>query len=151
MATVKFFKLNVLPSTPEANSLYVIKDGVTKAKMFITGKTGVAHAVNPDGDIVSTLNGQSGSINMGLSFSGGSLSIVLGNQNAVDLDTRYLQITDAQSPNWGLIGGDIFDQTDLINYINTHGGGAISGDRNVDGGTPESIYLPSQKLDGGEP
>jgi hypothetical protein len=72
------------------------------------------------------------------------------------LRTRMLDVAPSDLPEegvvqWYLKDGSLFYQDEFGTEFEITSTGGTSGDRNIDGGNPESVYLPSQHFDGGEP
>lgn len=93
---VKVVPLETVPEVWEADSLYLIRSGATIIAYLTDSNNNPANLQGAT--VVSKINDTTGSVTVGLSFAGGKLKIALGNNADVDLDARYLQITDYDAP-----------------------------------------------------
>lgn len=94
---VKVYPLSTLPETWEANALYLIRaGGIIQA--YITDNSGVPANIGGVENVVNKVNNATGAVTVGLSFVGGKLSVVTGSNDEVDLDERYVQLLDFNSP-----------------------------------------------------
>lgn len=98
---INFFKVNSMPATPTADSVYFVKSG-SGGKIYVTDSTGTPIGMNSTDAVVNSVNDLNGNVQLELSLSGGSLSIT-GGTTPVNLDNRYLKTTDNIS--WSKITG----------------------------------------------
>lgn len=181
MATLKFRKATALPGTPVAHTVYLIKGASdTRVKGYITDGAGVAFPLS-DADLsvamISALSGAaspsglnvfatmadvatntSAPLRQVFTYSTSNLfNLAYSGVKAIYVALNGQVLEEGPAYDWVVAGSQLEvtapltagDEISILYHVAVPRIATLGG--NLDGGAPDSVYLPIQNVDGGTP